>query len=433
MTPAKPLKVALLGCGVVGSEVARLLLDSADEFQARSGRRLELVGIAVRNLTKQRPGIDPALLTDDAAALVARPGIDLVIEVMGGVEPARSLILTAIERGASVITANKQLLAQDGATLYTAAAEAGVDLYFEASVAGAIPIIRPLRESLVGDELTAVMGIVNGTTNFILDKMHTEGSSFEEVLAEAQRLGYAEEDPTADVEGLDAAAKAAILASLAFHSRVKLDDVDCEGISKVTASDVATAKELGYVIKLLARCALAPDGSISVGVHPTMVPSTHPLANVSGAFNAVFVESRHAGQLMFMGPGAGGSPTASAVLGDVVTAARNRVRGASGPGESSYSARLITPRGQVPSRFYLSLSVEDEPGVLARIAAAFARYQVSIQAVRQESELDRPHGQGAKLAILTHAARVSDMRAALEDLQALPDVRGDVTLMRVEG
>ena len=433
MTPAKPLKVALLGCGVVGSEVARLLLDSADEFQARSGRRLELVGIAVRNLTKQRPGIDPALLTDDAAALVARPGIDLVIEVMGGVEPARSLILTAIERGASVITANKQLLAQDGATLYTAAAEAGVDLYFEASVAGAIPIIRPLRESLVGDELTAVMGIVNGTTNFILDKMHTEGSSFEEVLAEAQRLGYAEEDPTADVEGLDAAAKAAILASLAFHSRVKLDDVDCEGISKVTASDVATAKELGYVIKLLARCALAPDGSISVGVHPTMVPSTHPLANVSGAFNAVFVESRHAGQLMFMGPGAGGSPTASAVLGDVVTAARNRVRGASGPGESSYSARPITPRGQVPSRFYLSLSVEDEPGVLARIGAAFARYQVSIQAVRQESELDRPHGQGAKLAILTHAARVSDMRAALEDLQALPDVRGDVTLMRVEG
>ena len=433
MTPAKPLKVALLGCGVVGSEVARLLLDSADEFQARSGRRLELVGIAVRNLTKQRPGIDPALLADDAAALVARPGIDLVIEVMGGVEPARSLILTAIERGASVITANKQLLAQDGATLYTAAAEAGVDLYFEAAVAGAIPIIRPLRESLVGDELTAVMGIVNGTTNFILDKMHTEGSSFEEVLAEAQRLGYAEEDPTADVEGLDAAAKAAILASLAFHSRVKLDDVDCEGISKVTASDVATAKELGYVIKLLARCALAPDGSISVGVHPTMVPSTHPLANVSGAFNAVFVESRHAGQLMFMGPGAGGSPTASAVLGDVVTAARNRVRGASGPGESSYSARPITPRGQVPSRFYLSLSVEDEPGVLARIAAAFARYQVSIQAVRQESELDRPHGQGAKLAILTHAARVSDMRAALEDLQALPDVRGDVTLMRVEG
>ena len=433
MTPAKPLKVALLGCGVVGSEVARLLLDSADDFQARIGRRLELVGIAVRNLAKDRPGIDPELLTDDAKALVGRRGIDLVIEVMGGVEPARELILTAIGNGASVITANKQLLAQDGATLYTAAAEAGVDLYFEAAVAGAIPLIRPLRESLVGDEVTAVKGIVNGTTNFILDKMHTEGSSFAEVLAEAQRLGFAEEDPSADVDGLDAAAKAAILASLAFHSRVKLDDVDCEGISRVTAADVTTAKELGHVIKLLARCALAPDGSISVGVHPTMVPANHPLANVSGAFNAVFIESRHAGQLMFMGPGAGGSPTASAVLGDVVTAARNRVRGASGPGESSYSARPITPRGQVPSRFYVSLSVEDEPGVLARIAAAFARYQVSIQAVRQESEPNRPQGQGANLAILTHSARVGDMRAAVEDLQALPDVRGDIALMRVEG
>ena len=433
MTPAKPLKVALLGCGVVGSEVARLLLDNADEFQARIGRRLELVGIAVRTLTKERPGIDRELLTDDALGLVGRKGIDLVIEVMGGVEPARTLILAALANGASVITANKQLLAQDGSTLYTAAAESGVDLYFEAAVAGAIPIIRPLRESLVGDEVTAVKGIVNGTTNFILDKMHTEGSSFDEVLAEAQRLGFAEEDPTADVEGLDAAAKAAILASLAFHSRVKLDDVDCEGITKITPSDVSTAQELGYVIKLLARCALAPDGSISVGVHPTMVPSNHPLANVSGAFNAVFIESRHAGQLMFMGPGAGGSPTASAVLGDVVTAARNRVRGASGPGESSYSARPITPRGQVPSRFYVSLSVEDEPGVLARIAAAFARYQVSIQAVRQESEPNRPQGQGANLAILTHSARVGDMRAAVEDLQALPDVRGDIALMRVEG
>ncbi len=433
MTRAKPLKVALLGCGVVGSEVARLLLDNADEFQARVGRRLELVGIAVRNLAKERPGIDRELLTDDAEELVSRKGTDLVIEVMGGVEPARGLILAAMARGASVVTANKQLLAQDGATIYTAAEEAGVDLYFEAAVAGAIPIIRPLRESLVGDEVTAVKGIVNGTTNFILDKMHTEGSSFASVLAEAKRLGYAEEDPTADVEGLDAAAKAAILASLAFHSRVKLEDVDCEGITKVTPEDVATAHELGYVIKLLARCALAPDGSISVGVHPTMVPATHPLANVSGAFNAVFIESRHAGQLMFMGPGAGGSPTASAVLGDVVTAARNRVRGVAGPGESSYSARPITPKGLVPSRFYVSLSVDDEPGVLAKIAAAFARQQVSISAVRQEGEPGRPDGQGAKLAILTHAARVADMAAAAEDLRALPDVRGEVAVMRVEG
>ena len=433
MTPARPLKVALLGCGVVGSQVARLLLDSGEEFQARVGRRLTLVGIAVRDLTKPRPGIDPELFTDDAAELAGRKGIDLVIEVMGGVEPARSLILSAMAAGASVITANKQLLAQDGPTLYEAAAEAGVDLYFEAAVAGAIPIIRPLRESLVGDEVTAVKGIVNGTTNFILDKMHSEGSSFDEVLAEAQRLGYAEPDPTADVEGLDAAAKAAILASLAFHSRVRLEDVDCEGITRVTPADVATAQQLGYVIKLLARCALAPDGSISVGVHPTMVPATHPLANVSGAFNAVYIESRAAGQLMFMGPGAGGSPTASAVLGDVITAARNRVRGVSGPGESSYSARPITPRAQVPSRFYLSFSVDDEPGVLAKIAAAFARYAVSIQAVRQESEPDRPDGQGAKLAILTHAARVGDVHAALEDLTAMPEVIGEISLMRVEG
>ncbi|MEZ5129976.1 MAG: homoserine dehydrogenase [Micropruina glycogenica] len=433
MTPARPLKVALLGCGVVGSQVARQMLEGGDEFQARVGRRLDLVGIAVRNLAKDRPGIDAALLTDDAAELVARKGIDLVIEVMGGVEPARSLILAAMAGGASVITANKQLLAQDGPTLYEAAAEAGVDLYYEAAVAGAIPIIRPLRESLVGDEVTAVKGIVNGTTNFILDKMTTEGSSFDEVLAEAQRLGYAEDDPTADVEGLDAAAKAAILASLAFHSRVNLDDVDCEGITTVTADDVATAAELGYVIKLLARCALAPDNSISVGVHPTLVPANHPLANVSGAFNAVFIESRHAGQLMFMGPGAGGAPTASAVLGDVITAARNRVRGVAGPGESSYSARPVTPRNQVPSRFYVALSVDDEPGVLAKIAASFARYQVSIQAVRQESEPGRPLGQGARLAILTHAARVGDMKAAVEDLAAMPEVTGGITLMRVEG
>ncbi len=433
MTPARPLKVALLGCGVVGSQVARQMLEGGDEFQARVGRRLDLVGIAVRNLAKDRPGIDAALLTDDAAELVARKGIDLVIEAMGGVEPARSLILAAMAGGASVITANKQLLAQDGPTLYEAAAEAGVDLYYEAAVAGAIPIIRPLRESLVGDEVTAVKGIVNGTTNFILDKMTTEGSSFDEVLAEAQRLGYAEDDPTADVEGLDAAAKAAILASLAFHSRVNLDDVDCEGITTVTADDVATAAELGYVIKLLARCALAPDNSISVGVHPTLVPANHPLANVSGAFNAVFIESRHAGQLMFMGPGAGGAPTASAVLGDVITAARNRVRGVAGPGESSYSARPVTPRNQVPSRFYVALSVDDEPGVLAKIAASFARYQVSIQAVRQESEPGRPLGQGARLAILTHAARVGDMKAAVEDLAAMPEVTGGITLMRVEG
>jgi homoserine dehydrogenase len=429
---SEPLKVVLLGCGVVGSEVARLLLRNADDFTARIGRRLELVGIGVRRTELERPGIDPTLVTDDVMALVTRPDVDLVIEVMGGIEPARTLILAAIGHGASVITANKQLLAQDGASLYSAAEAAGVDLYYEAAVAGAIPIIRPLRESLVGDEVTAVMGIVNGTTNFILDKMHTQGWSFEVALGEAQRLGFAEADPTADVEGFDAAAKAAILASLAFHSRVKLDDVVREGITGVTAGDVATAAQMGFVIKLLARAALTEDGSIAVGVHPTMVPSSHPLANVSGAFNAVFIESRHAGQLMFMGPGAGGSPTASAVLGDVVTAARNRVRGVAGPGESSYSARPIAQGGAVTSKFYASLLVDDEPGVLAKIADCFARHEVSIQAVRQDAG-PSPSDPEARLAILTHTARASHMDAAVAELSTMKVVRGEVGQMRVEG
>jgi homoserine dehydrogenase len=298
MGKSTPLKVALLGCGVVGSQVARQLLAQAEDLRARIGRPLELVGIAVNNLGKERPGIDRELLTDDALSLASRPDVDLVIELMGGIEPARTLLLAAINAGSSVITANKALLAEDGPTIYSAAEEAGVDVYFEAAVAGAIPIVRPLRESLVGDEVTTVMGIVNGTTNFILDKMHTDGADFAEVLAEAQRLGYAEADPTADVEGFDAAAKAAILASLAFHSRVKLADVTREGITSVTASDIDAAKEMGCVIKLLARCALSEDGTIAVGVHPTMVPLAHPLASIPGAYNAIFIESRNAGRLM---------------------------------------------------------------------------------------------------------------------------------------
>jgi len=368
MDEATPLKVALLGCGVVGSMVARLLIEQAEDLRARIGRPLELVGIAVRRLELERPGIDRTLLTDDALALASRPDVDLVIELLGGIEPARSFILAAIASGSSVVTANKALLAEDGGTIYAAAEAAGVDVYYEAAVAGAIPIIRPLRESLVGDEVTAVMGIVNGTTNFILDKMHTDGADFAEVLAEAQRLGYAEGDPTADIEGFDAAAKAAILASLAFHSRVKLSDVDREGITGVTSADIAAAREMGCVVKLVARCALSEDGTIAIGVHPTMVPLGHPLAAIPGAYNAVFIESRHAGRLMFMGPGAGGSPTASAVLGDLVTAARNRVRVARGPGESTYSGRAITPPGRVSSRYYVSMTVTDAPGVLAQVA-----------------------------------------------------------------
>ena len=425
-----PVKVALLGCGVVGSQVARLLLAHADDLRARIGRPLELVGIAVRDLTRSRPGIDPALLTDDADALVRRPEVDLVIELLGGIEPARSLILAAIASGASVITANKALLASDGGSIYSAAESSGVDVYYEAAVAGAIPIIRPLRESLVGDEVTAVKGIVNGTTNFILDKMHTAGAAFAEVLAEAQALGYAEADPTADVEGYDAAAKAAILASLAFHTRVRISDVDREGITGVTPADIAAASEMGCVIKLLANCALSPDGSIAIGVHPTMVPLDHPLASIPGAYNAVFIESRYAGRLMFMGPGAGGQPTASAVMGDVVTAARNRVRGTVGPGESTYSARPITPHGQVVSRYYVSLRVQDEPGVLAKVATAFATAGISLQAVRQDGVAVADQ---ARLGVMTHQARADQLDATLASLAAMPEVQPGITVMRVEG
>ena len=429
MTTSVPLKVALLGCGVVGSQVARLLITHEEDFRARIGRPLELVGIAVRDATKPRPGIDPALFTTDGLALVQRGDIDLVIELVGGMEPARSLILAAIEAGASVVTANKALLAEDGGSIYAAAAAAGVDVYYEAAVAGAIPIIRPLRESLVGDEVTAVKGIVNGTTNFILDKMHTDAASFSDVLAEAQALGFAEADPTADVEGFDAAAKAAILASLAFHTRVRLSDVDREGITGISPQDIAAAHEMGCVIKLLANCSLSADGSIAVGVHPTMVPLSHPLAAIPGAYNAVFIESRYAGRLMFMGPGAGGSPTASAVLGDLVTAARNRARGALGPGESVYSARGITPADEVSSRYYVSLVVRDEPGVLAQVAASFAAQGISLQAVRQDGAVVESR---AHLGVMTHVATHAQVVATVADLEAMPQVEPGVTLIRVE-
>jgi homoserine dehydrogenase len=434
VSSAAPLRVALLGCGTVGAEVARLITEQATDLQARVGRPLELVGIAVRRLNRNRPGIDPDLLTTDAQSLVARDDVDLVIEVIGGIEPARSLILTALEHGASVVTANKVLLAEDGATLFAAAEQAHADLYFEAAVAGAIPIIRPLRESLVGDEITSVIGIVNGTTNFILDKMDTDGAGFEETLAEAQELGYAEADPTADVEGFDAAAKAAILASLAFHSRVRAADVYREGITDVTTADVASARDIGCVVKLLAICQLSPVGpggeerTVSVRVHPAMIPRSHPLAGVGGAYNAIFVESQSAGRLMFYGPGAGGSPTASAVLGDLVTVARNRVRGAVGPGESSYAARPVVSIGSVVTRYHLSLEVADVAGVLATIAQCFAEHDVSIQTVRQNGR-----GADAQLVIVTHPATDAALSATVESLRRLEAVLEVTSVMRVEG
>lgn len=429
-TPGAPVRVALLGCGTVGAQVARLLLDSADDLRARVGRPLELVGIAVRTL-RPRAGIDEALFTTDAEELVTRPDVDLVIELIGGIEPARSLLITAMDQGKSVVTANKALLASHGADLFETAERAGVDLYYEAAVAGAIPIIRPLRESLVGDAVTAVKGIVNGTTNYILDQMHTTGADFATALAEAQELGYAEADPTADVGGADAAAKAALLASLAFHTTVTLDDVASEGITSITVDDIAAAERLGCVIKLLASCQLSSDGSIAVGVHPTLVPLKHPLAGVRGAYNAVFIESANAGQLMFMGPGAGGAPTTSAVMGDVVTAARNRVRGVAGPGQTAYSTPGITPPGQVASRYYLSLVVHDAPGVLARIAQVMAEHGVSIQTVLQEPVPDE--GSLARLGITTHVAPDTEVRGIVATLEAGGDVDGPVRVLRVEG
>ena len=423
-----PITVALLGGGTVGSQVARLILEQSDDLAARTGAPLELVGVAVRDASRPREGVPAELLTDDATALAAR-GSDIVVEVMGGIEPARTLILQAMAAGSSVVTANKALLAADGATLYAAAAAHGVDLYFEASVAGAIPLLRPLRESLAGDHVVKVLGIVNGTTNFILSKMDEEGADYADVLAEAQQLGYAEADPTADVGGLDAAAKAAILAELAFHTRVTFDDVSCEGITGVTAADVAAARDMGFVIKLLAVAERTEDGrGVIVRVHPTMVPRSHPLASVRDAFNAVFIEAESAGEMMFYGRGAGGAPTASAILGDVVAVARNLRSGGHGPRESTYADLEIRGIDQARTRYYVNLDVADRPGVLATVARAFSDNGVSIQVVRQEG-----HGDDAGLIVRTHLAQDGDLSQTIEALRGLDVVKQVVGVMRVEG
>ncbi len=425
----RPLKVALLGCGVVGSEVARIMTTHAADLAARIGAPVELAGVAVRRPDKVREGVPADLVTTDATALVKRGDIDVVVEVIGGIEPARTLITTAFEHGASVVSANKALLAQDGAALHAAAEANGRDLYYEAAVAGAIPLIRPLRESLAGDKVNRVLGIVNGTTNFILDKMDSTGAGYQEALDEATALGYAEADPTADVEGFDAAAKAAILAGIAFHTRVRLDDVYREGMTEVTAADFASAKEMGCTIKLLAICERAEDGgSVTARVHPAMIPLTHPLASVRGAYNAVFVESDAAGQLMFYGPGAGGAPTASAVLGDLVAVCRNRLNGATGPGESAYAALTVSPMGDVVTRYHISLDVADKPGVLAQVATVFAEHGVSIDTVRQQGK----DGE-ASLVVVTHRASDAALGGTVEALCKLDTVRGVASIMRVEG
>ncbi|MEV4613325.1 homoserine dehydrogenase [Kitasatospora sp. NPDC049258] len=429
MMRTRPLKVALLGCGVVGSEVARIMTTTADDLAARIGAPVELVGIAVRRTGRARPGVPEHLLTTDAEALVTRGDIDVVIEVVGGIEPSKHLILSAIGKGASVVSANKALLAQDGAELHEAAAKAGVDLYYEAAVAGAIPLIRPLRESLAGDKVNRVLGIVNGTTNFILDKMDTTGAGYSEALEEATALGYAEADPTADVEGFDAAAKAAILAGIAFHTKVTAADVYREGLTEVTAADIASAKQMGCVVKLLAICERATDGgSVTARVHPAMIPLSHPLASVREAYNAVFVEAEAAGRLMFYGPGAGGAPTASAVLGDLVAVCRNRLNGATGPGDSLYTRLPAKPMDEVVTRYHVSLDVDDRAGVLAQVASTFAEHGVSIDTVRQQGR-----DGDASLVVVTHRATDAALSATVDKLRALDSVRDVASIMRVEG
>ncbi len=424
------VRVVVLGAGVVGSQVVRLLREQGDELSARVGAPLELVGVAVRRL-HHHPEIPAHLLTTDAMSLVVRDDVDVVIEVIGGVDPTKELVLTALRRGAAVVTANKALLAEDGPVLYEAADAAGADLYFEAAVAGAIPLIRPIRESLAGDRISRIMGIVNGTTNFILSSMTADGSSYELALKEATRLGYAEADPTADVDGFDAAAKAAILASIGFHTRVGAADVYREGMAGVTAADIEAAAEMDCVIKLLAICERVTTGhgqAVSARVHPVMLPRTHPLAGVDGAYNAVYVEAESAGRLMFYGPGAGGAPTASAVLGDLVAVARNKISGGRGPRESAYAALPVQPMGQVPARYHISMDVDDRAGVLAAVATSFADAGVSISTVRQQGR-----GAEATLVVVTHTAPDAALSVIVSRLSELDSVHRVTSVMRVMG
>ena len=427
--PAPTVRVALLGCGNVGGALAEILLTRADDVAARTGIRLELVGIAVANPDKPRsPAIDTRLIGTDAAALVARDDVDVVVELIGGLHPAHELVETALRNGKPVVTGNKALLATAGAELAEVAANAGVDLLYEAAVAGAIPVIRPLRESLAGEQILRVMGIVNGTTNYILTRMEEQGDNYDDVLREAQELGLAERDPTADVEGHDAAAKASILAALAFGSDIVDADVHREGISGISAADIAYASRLGYSVKLLAVAELVEGGpEISVRVHPAMIPKTHPLAAVRGAFNAVFVEGAVSGELMLYGRGAGGGPTASAMLGDLVDASRNLLAGAPAPAPKRTST-TVRSQSDIRAAFYLSMDVADRPGVLAAVAKIFGDHGVSIRAMEQVGLAAE-----ARLIFLTHVAREGDLLATIDELrkhQAVDRVSG---VLRVIG
>ncbi len=442
MIEYRNLRIAVLGAGSVGAQVASLLLRHGDELASRVGAGLELVGIAVRDLDAPRTAELPReLLTTDPRSLIL--GADIVIEVMGGIEPAREYLELALTSGADVITANKALLATHGPELFAIAEQVGAQLYYEAAVGGAIPIIRPLRDSLAGDRVRRILGIVNGTTNYILDRMDQGGDSLEQALATATELGYAEADPTADIEGYDAAQKAAILASLAFHTTVPVDSVHREGITGITHEQVLAAQRAGFVVKLLAVCERLTDpetgeDGVSARVHPALIPSTHPLAAVHGAHNAVFVEAEAAGSLMFYGAGAGGVETASAVLGDLVSAARRHVVGGPGVAESTQADLPILPISKVTTRYQITLSVLDRPGVLAQIATLFSEHGVSVQEVQQtvatSDDLGREgNAPGATLVIGTHRATEAALAATVADLAASPVVARVESVLRVEG
>lgn len=437
MIEYRPLKVALLGAGSVGAQVARLMLENKAELAARVGAELELIGIAVRDLSVERPGVPKELLTTDAEPLIL--GADIVIELMGGIEPARGYVLQALNSGADVITANKALLATHGTEIFDVAEQVGAQLYFEAAVAGAIPIIRPLRESLAGDKVKRIMGIVNGTTNYILDRMNSTGATFDSALGEAQDLGYAEADPTADVEAYDAAQKAAILASLAFHTEVPLEKVHREGITKITQAQMEAARRDGLIIKLLAIAEKieAEDGEpegISVRVYPTLIPQEHPLGAVRGAFNAVFVEAEAAGELMFYGAGAGGVQTASAVLGDLVSAAKRHVAGGPGLADSVHAKLPILGISRVLTQYQITVEVADQQGVLAQVANIFSAHDVSIETVEQMANVVNGKRTGtASLEIGTHRATDAALSAVVEALRATDSVVNITSVIRVEG
>ncbi len=442
---ATQLRVGLLGCGNVGGALADILLTDGERIAATTGLRLLLGGVAVRSLSRDRDiGLPPGILTSDAHSVVTDPSIDVVVELIGGIEPARTLIIDALKAGKPVVTGNKELLANCGAELTEAAASAGVDLLFEGAVAGGIPLIRPLRESLAGERIQRVIGIVNGTTNFILSRMTEDDASYQEALAEAQSLGYAERDPTADVEGFDAAAKAAILANVAFGAQVVAGDVYREGISGVTPSDIAMARRLGYVVKLLAvvEQGKGPPGSssergswepVAVRVHPALLPAAHPLASVRDSFNAVFVEGDAVGELMFLGRGAGGRPTASAVLGDLLDAAHNLTAGGSG---RTVPLRRVQIRAidDLRSAYCLTLYVEDRAGVLHAVSGVLGEHQVSIRLMEQDQpEAAGQGGDGARLVFVTHPALERDVQACLHDLRQLEVVQRIGGLLRVVG